>query len=639
MKKLFLLFILGCLTTGIYSQTLFTYGNNAVSKEEFLRAYNKNKTAVTDKAMALREYLDLYIRFKLKVKAAKDLRIDTLASLANDLQNFRSQIEESYLNDENQVNALVDEAFRRSQKDIHVLYLFIPFVDADTLKAFDSAQTAYNALTKSYNSTEDVLSAFKKAAIPSRWGFDLGYMTVFNLPYEFENIVYNLIEGQFSKPYRSKRGYYIFLNSHERKAAGKIKAAQILIAVPEGASDEQDGNARKLADSVYKALLAGADFSEAAKNISNDQMTYMTGGLMPEFGVGKYSPDFENKVFALRKDGDITPPFKTKFGYHIVKRLSVTEVPKERTDSYLYTLKQQVLLDKRITSAKEKFLNTVLKKLNYKKNPVVKEIDLWKITDSFVVANKKLTLPGLTANTILFSVNNQNLKVSDWLAFIQDYKSTSSNYGESNAELMNKFISKTALENYKKRLPDLNPEFKYQLLEFKDGNMLFEVMERNVWTKASNDTAGLKNYYAQHKTKYTWTESADAILISTANEKVANDVAAQLKKGKSWNQVAIENISQIQTDSGRYELTQLPAKPNTKFTEGMVTEPLVNENDETATLVKILKIYPANQQRNFEEARGLVINDYQTFLEEKWIEQLKKKYPVKVNEKVFQSLL
>jgi peptidyl-prolyl cis-trans isomerase SurA len=216
---------------------------------------------------------------------------------------------------------------------------------------------------------------------------------------------------------------------------------------------------------------------------------------------------------------------------------------------------------------------------------------------------------------------------------------TTSVYGESNQELMKKFISKVALDNYKKRLPDLNPEFKYQLQEFKDGNMLFEVMERNVWNKASNDSAGLKKYYDQHKTKYTWGESADAILISAATENVAKNVIGHLKKGESWKRIAEENITQIQTDSGRYELTQLPAKPNTKFTGGMVTEPLVNENDGTATLVKIIKLYPANQQRNFEEARGLVINDYQSFLEEKWIEQLKKKYPIKVNENVFRSLL
>ena len=617
MKKLFLFFILTCFTTVIFSQALFTYGNNSVSKDEFLRAYNKNKTAVTDKAMAIREYLDLYINFKLKVKAARDMRLDTLASLENDLQNFRAQIEESYLNDESQVNALVQEAFGRSQKDIHAAYLFFPIKDyADSI-----------AVDKADKSSKE------------NWT-DAGFITAFNLPYEFENIIYGLRPGETSKPYRTKNGYYIFKNIEERNAVGKIKAAQILIAVPEGAKEEDKVNAAKIADSVYKALLAGSDFSEAAKNISNDQTTYMSGGVLPEFGVGKYSSEFENKVFALQKDGDITAPFQTKFGYHIVKRISKTEIPREgNNENYLYTLKQQVLLDSRIKAAKEKFLSGVLKKLNYKKNTLIKDNDLWKVTDSFVVANKMISLPGLNANSNLFLINNQNIKVSDWLAFIKDYKAAMSNHGESNQEIMNKFISKIALDNYKKRLPDLNPEFKYQLQEFKDGNMLFEVMERNVWTKASNDSMGLKKYYDQHKTKYTWNESADAILLSASNERAAVHIIDDIKKGRNWKQVAEEHASEIQTDSGRYELTQLPAKPNTKFTEGMITDPLINENDGTATFVKILKTYPANQQRNFEEARGLVINDYQTFLEEKWVQQLKKKYPVRVNEKVFQSLL
>ncbi len=615
MKRFFLFFIFACFTTSIYSQPLFTYGSNTVSKDEFLRAYNKNKTAVTDKAMALREYLDLYIKFKLKVKAAKDMRIDTLGSLANDLQNFRTQIEESYLTDESQVNALVQQAFERSQKDIHVGYLLYPLKDYP-----------------------DSISVSRKHSVTKLMWNDLGFVTVFNLPYQMENVVYKLKPGEESKPLPAKNGYYIFKNMEERKAVGKIKAAQILIAIPEGAKEEDKISAGKIADSLYHALQSGTDFGELAKEFSNDKMTYMAGGVMPEFGVGRYDPFFENKVFALQKDGDITPPFKTQFGYHIVKRLSRLQTPQDKTnDSYLFILKQQVLQDSRVTSAKEKFLSDVLKKLSYKKNIAIKENDLWKLTDSFLVSNK--VSGHYNGQTPLFSINNQNIKVSDWLTFIKDYKAAGSNNEESDSVLMNKFISKTALENYKKRLPDFSPAFKYQLQEFKDGNMLFEVMERNVWTKASNDSAGLRNYYSQHKTKYTWNESADAVLLSASNEKTAKDVAEQIKKGKSREQVAEENTAQIQTDSGRYEITQIPAKPNTKFVEGMITEPLVNENDGTATFVKIIKIYPSNQQRNFEEARGLVINDYQNFLEEKWIEQLKKKYPVKVNEKVFQSLL
>ena len=375
-----------------------------------------------------------------------------------------------------------------------------------------------------------------------------------------------------------------------------------------------------------------------AKQFSNDKMTYSSGGLMPEFGVGKYDPVFENNVFALQKDDDISKPFATKFGYHIVKRIGGTAVPQDKNnDMYLYALKQQIMQDDRIASAKEKFVNGVLKKLQYKKNNVIKEDALWKYTDSNAV-NKKIIVPNVNDKTVLFSFDNAKIKVSDWLAFIKEYKASGNYKNEGNKELMNRFVATTALENYRKRLALFNPDFRYQMQEFKDGNMLFEVMERNVWTKASNDSIGLKKYYTEHKTKYTWTESADAVIISCTNEKVANEAAQKIKNGESWKQVAEENTSQIQTDSGRYELNQIPAKPNTHFTSGMVTDPLVNTADFTTTFAKIITVYPPNGQRTFEEARGLVINDYQSFLEEKWIEQLKKKYPVKINETVFKSL-
>src|SRR4029079_2587046 len=152
MKNLFFCLFLSCIASVAFSQTLFTYGTQAVSKDEFLRAYNKNKTETTDKKTALREYLDLYIKFKLKVKAAHDMHIDTLPTINADLQNFRSQIEESYLDDEKEVNALVQEAFNRSQKDIHIAHLFIPVSKSaepsDTMKIYKGAQEAYNALTE-----------------------------------------------------------------------------------------------------------------------------------------------------------------------------------------------------------------------------------------------------------------------------------------------------------------------------------------------------------------------------------------------------------------------------------------------------------------------------------------------------------
>ena len=200
-------------------------------------------------------------------------------------------------------------------------------------------------------------------------------------------------------------------------------------------------------------------------------------------------------------------------------------------------------------------------------------------------------------------------------------------------------MSTVAVEYYRKHLEEYSDDFKFQMQEFKEGNMLFEVMERNVWSKAANDSAGLKKFYDNNKAKYLWNESASVLLFNATNAEAANEAIAALSTGKSWKDIAEQSEGKIQADSGRYEISQLQLPEGAKATIGLVTKPQVNTTDNSASFIKILQLYPAGQQRSFEEARGLVINEYQNHLEEKWIEELKKKYPLKVNDTVFKSLL
>ncbi len=642
MKQLYLLITLFSFCTLGYSQTLFTYGNKVVTKDEFLKAYNKNKTAANND-QALRDYLDLYIKFKLKVQAANDLKLDTLPALEADLQNFRTQIEDGYLKDNKQVTALTEEAYIRSKKDIHTLHFYVAvnnkMLTADTLKAYKAINEVYDELKKGKTDYEDILTEIKEEIAPVQ-GNDLGFITAFTLPYEYENIVYNLKPGEISKPYRSKKGWHIFKNEEERPAVGKIKVAQILFAVPAGNNVLRD-QAKRSSDSVYKAIISGADFSEMAKTYSDDKMTYMNGGALPEFGVAKYDGSFEKVAFSLKNDGDVSEPFQTEYGYHILKRISLSPIPENKTDeTFMYGLQQDVLNDSRAETAKEKFVQQILGQIGFKKNTSVNETALWKVTDSFTLADKNIAAGNLSRETILFSFNNEKVTLDNWLQFAKRiYESPQPQDRLDDKALFKSYVAAAATENYRKRLQEFNPEFKYQLNEFKDGNMLFEIMERNVWSKASEDSAGLLKYYKQHKTKYLWDASADVVLYSCANATIAKNAIEQIQNGRGWKDVMNENPTQIQADSGRYELSQILVVDRTNFTVGLVTAPVTNNADGTTVFSQVLKLYPQNQQRSFEEARGLVINDYQAYLEENWIVTLKKKYPVKVNEKAFQSLL
>ena len=644
MKKFLLLFSFAGFTTCVFSQTLFTYGNMAVDKNEFIRAYNKNKTPVTDKEKALREYLELYVKFKLKVKAAMELRLDTLPQLQYDAQSFRSQIEDSYLNNEKAVTDILNEAFDRSQKDLHVLHFFVPVemtaTPADTLKTYKSISALYAAL-EAGKTDYDNLTANQPVNITHS---DLGFITTFTLPYEYENLIYNLKMGQASKPYRTKKGWHIFKLIGERKAVGRWKVAQILFSIPPTATEDDKKVFEKKADSVYTLLLKGENFGKMARWFSDDKVTYGNNGEMAEFGSGKYEPSFENEVYKLTKDDEISRPFLTSYGYHIIKRLSQSPVSANKADqAYQFELKQKIQQDARINKAKDLFVKEVLKQVPFKKTGAVSDADLYRYADSVIAKPNSETgnaaLYPITTKTI-YSFAKTKLTGKDWLDFVRSYKGSGELYqGESNAALADKFITSAVMDYYKKHLEDYNTDFRYQMDEFKDGNVLFEIMERNIWGKAANDTEGLQKYYNENKTKYLWTASADIILFNSANKAIAEEARTALLNGKAWKKIAEEGNNNLQADSGRFEISQIPVPVAVKMSEGTVSETVINPVDGNTSFIKLIHHYNANLQRSFEEARGLVINDYQNILEEKWINDLKKKYPVKINETVFESLL
>jgi peptidyl-prolyl cis-trans isomerase SurA len=192
---------------------------------------------------------------------------------------------------------------------------------------------------------------------------------------------------------------------------------------------------------------------------------------------------------------------------------------------------------------------------------------------------------------------------------------------------------------YRDHLEDYNPEFAAQMKEFKEGNLLFEMMQSTIWEKAANDSVGLQKYYQSHKDNYWWEPSAD-VIIFTCNDPakaVAIRTAFSINTG-SWRDIIKTYADKAQADSGRYELSQLPPLDSTMIKPGVITQPVANSADNSSSFIYIHKIYRERSPRNFNEAKGFALNDYQTYLEDKWIEELKKKYPVNINEDVFKSL-
>jgi peptidyl-prolyl cis-trans isomerase SurA len=625
------------------AQVLFTYGGKSVTKNEFLKAYNKNNAESTPGEKSYRDYLELYVRFKLKVQAALDKKLDTLANQQAELKSFRNQIMDSYVRDEASINELVSEAIVRSKKDIHIAHIFVAAKKEatadDVKKAQDKINAAWNQLQKGQDFGKVAAEYSEDPSVSANKG-DIGYITALVLPYELENAVYATPVGKYSAPVRSKGGFHIFRNISERESLGRMKAAQILLAFPPGTSEEQQKEIKKRADSIYNVLTKGSDFKVMVAQFSNDNLSWQSGGEMMEFGVGQYDLAFEKAAFALKKDGDISAPVLTSYGYHIIKRLQNKPLAADTANAQLRDeFKQRITQSDRMEISQKMLLKKVLQVTGFKKN-AVNEQHLLIIIDSILQNKKFPVFADVTAKTPLFSFAKKTVTVKDLQAYLETVRAYEGvRLGKSHQQQLDDFNEVSAFDYYRQHLEEYNKDFAYQLNEFKEGNLLFEIMQRNIWDPASIDSAGLKTYYNGHKDKYIWESSADAIILTSSNAQAADGFREKMKENyKDWKKYIDLSGGQLQGDSGRFELSQIPVVGRTNFTEGLITANVKNETDNTVVFAYIIKLYPNHEVRGFNDARGFVINDYQVFLEEKWIASLKKKYPVKINEAVIKSL-
>jgi peptidyl-prolyl cis-trans isomerase SurA len=394
-----------------------------------------------------------------------------------------------------------------------------------------------------------------------------------------------------------------------------------------------------LADSIYNRLLKGDDFGKLATVFSNDVVSSASNGSMPEFGLGTFDPSFEAAAFALTKNGQISKPFLTDHGYHIIKRTSLTPPQAVKNKKSLDMIRTLVEKDGRVNVAKDKLYSKILAQTGFKQFNV-DQVMLQMYLDS-VLASRSPS-PGNPVNkaTALFSVGQSTKIVNDLLTYSisNRYKTDGSGLKPFN-ELYEEFKRNAVMEYYRAHLEEFSEEFNMQMKELKDGNLFFDIMMREVWSNAQSDTAGQRAFYEQNKSKYKWNYSADAVIFYCGDSTTAKSFRDILVKDKSKWRSVVENFSdKITLDSSRFEITKIPGAQKTTTKAGTITRIVKNKDDNSASFAVIFKIYALPGQKTFADARGDVVSDFQDSIDKKWIAELKKKYPVKVNEEVLKTI-
>ncbi|HSD13485.1 MAG TPA: peptidylprolyl isomerase [Flavobacterium sp.] len=620
-------------------EVLFTIDDKPFYTDEFARVYKKNLELVKDDSQKdLNHYLDLFIGYKLKVEKANKLGLQNNASYQSELKSYRAQLSKNYVTDTKVTKELIDEAYKRSLKEVKASHILFNVdenaLPADTLKVYNQAMSVRKRILNGEDFETLAVQNSQDPSVKDNKG-DLGWFSVFKMVYPFESGAYKTPKGEISMPVRTRFGYHLIKVYDIRDNRGQVTVSHIMTL--NGQNPVEAAAAKTTIDDVYKKLQQGESFESLAQQFSQDKSSSGKGGQLQRFGSGELSSDeFENVAFSLKKEGDISQPFQSQFGWHIIKLIEKHPVKSfEDTD---VDFEGKIRKDDR-----SKLINKSLNDKLQAKYKVVQNKKAYKNVFSYLnekYYTQEWELPGgKDPNEVIFTMEkDKKVKSTEFVTYIFNQQKANLNVkplSKLYERLYNDFVYSKLSKYYDDNLEKEFPEFSYVMDEYRDGLLLFDLMEKEIWNKAKTDSLGLKNFYESNKANYQWKERVEVNVFSSTKEDVIKKTAQYLKKKKSVDFIK-SNINQkgavdVMVKSGIFEIGNDALPKHQNFNVG-ITE--ISHEGNYYFVTQVIKKIEKGPKK-LEETKGKVINDYQQYLEAHWVDELKKEFTVKVNQEVF----
>jgi peptidyl-prolyl cis-trans isomerase SurA len=609
---------------------VFTVVKKPVTTDEFIYLYKKNhqnkpEEFTTEK---VQEYLDLFINFKLKVAEAQHRGLDTTQAFKTEYNGYKDELRKPYLPDSKLLDSLVTLTYNRMKEEINASHILISVSGdaspADSLKAYNKIIELRN---RAMNGEDFGALAEKNSDDPSaRYNKgNLGFFTALQMVYPFETAAYETKKGEISMPVRTNFGYHIVKVNDRIPARGEVEIAHIMIRTGENKDNAASKN--KIFE-IYDQLQKGVNWNDLVKEFSEDPASKENGGRLRPFGVGVMSavPEFETVAFQLQKPGDISDPFQTQYGWHIVKL--ERKIPIPSFEEISASLKTKVSRDERVQVSKHALYARVKKEYGYKENADEKA-KLIALADSSLTSGIWNPVIANADKTVLFTITDRSFTVKDFLDYVRKNQSPTGQEPKKYLEqLFNGFTESKLLDALEQKIIQQSPDYKWLLREYYEGILLFDIMEKEVWNKASDDSVGQRNFFKANSINYKAGERVRANIYSATTKEHLDQLKAAIDANDSSKVQSLLSSYKIKYESGAYEKDDRIVLSKVQWSPGVY----LAQNNNMNYLIEIEKMIPPGQ-KTFEEARPEVISDYQSYLEKKWIDELKKKYPVKINKK------
>ncbi len=613
---------------------LMTINGKDVRQSEFEYLYHKNNLQQLA-PQSIDEYIEMFIVYKLKVADAEAAGLHQTDAFTKEFNGYCAELSRPYLRDSIVEKRLIEEAYARMATSRKVSHIMLPLgstydeKEANRMK-IDSIRTAIVNGSADFGEMAVRYSSDRSARVNNG---SMGYINVNSYPYPFEKTAWETPVGEISPVIEDAPfGFHIIRVEDERPNPGKVEARHIL-KLTNGLSEEEGTAKKAQIDSIYNLLASGGDFDAIARAESEDPGSAANGGRLGWFGPGEMVKEFEDAAFGL-KDGGISAPFKTAYGYHIVQTLAHRGIGSLAEESE--RIKAAISRDMRSVMPETERMAQLKAELGVK----IDSTGLMQARSRMTGDSPAEQLRSLQAdNSLIATVGNRTISIGDVINYIPSNVLEGANdaFTVLNSGLENK-INETVVEETRKNLAENNSEYRNLTNEYRDGILLFEISNRNVWERSTSDTEGLQKFFSANRAKYTWDKPHyKGYVIFATNDSIAGEAQKYL----AANQV--ENDSLVSVMRANYGRNIKIEKVVTGKGENAIVDNVAFNGERpeapgrwTAWFGYAGRVIDTPEEAN--DVRGAVASDYQQQLESEWIKDLRKKYKIKLNKKALKAL-